>query len=142
MNTKLTFFFGFIALLTVFVVWQGAIASDDVLGSAPSGLPNTQASSATSSIGTDGDDGNANTIFALNPLCTTRIISTTNQEIMLSFTDLVVDGNISSTTLTGGVGILQSASTTVAYDSGIYGCGRVTGFSAGGTTTITGVEME
>ena len=65
--------------------------------------------------------------------CSARIITTVASAIMLSF------GQMSSTTPSGTIGHLQAASTTVAYDSGLYGCGLVTAY-AFSSTTITLTE--
>ena len=51
--------------------------------------------------------------------CQSRIISTTASPIMIGFTD--AKGFVP----TALVGFLQPASTTVAYDAGMYGCGAV-----------------
>ena len=55
-------------------------------------------------------------IIASSTNCAARIISTTASPIMLTFGDQVAAGQ---------TGHLQSASTTVAYDGGIYGCGKM-----------------
>ena len=63
--------------------------------------------------------------------CTSRVITTNGESaIRLSMASL------SSTTLSGSVGNTQLASTTVAYDAGLYGCGFLSVF-AYSTTTIT-----
>lgn len=107
--------------------------------SAPSGLPAYYATSSAHTIGpTIGLNGSlfgTSTVSALRN-CSSRIISTRGESgIMLSFS------TVSSTTLSGSVGFYQAASTTVAYDSGIYGCGYWTAY-AYGTTTITVAEMQ
>lgn len=63
-------------------------------------------------------------------LCASRVISTNNTPIMVALS------SSASTTLSGSVGNWQGASTTVGYDSGLYGCGYWT-FYAYATTTIT-----
>lgn len=83
--------------------------------SAPSGLPATVATTSSIAVGTS----TLSTTLFVPSTCSARIITTVAQPIMLSFSA------ISSTTITQTVGHLQGASTTVAYDSGIYGCGRV-----------------
>ena len=53
------------------------------------------------------------------------------------------DFTVASTTISGSIGLLQSASTTVAYDAGIYGCGRVSVIVGNVTNTdITIVEYR
>lgn len=73
----------------------------------------------------DGED----TIFAANDTCKARVVTTRGDSaIMLSFGDKT-NGDFSSTTLSAGIGHLQAASTTVVYDSGLYGCGRWTAYA-------------
>lgn len=70
--------------------------------------------------------------------CKSRVITTPGTSaIMLSFGDTTGFG---STTISGTAGHLQAASTTVAYDGEIYGCGRWTAF-AWSSTTITVSEF-
>lgn len=81
-------------------------------------------------------------IFAANPQCKARVITTPGTSaIMISFGEPQTPGNISSTTLAGQVGHLQAASTTVEYDSEIYGCGlwRAYGYAS---TTLTVSEFQ
>lgn len=73
-----------------------------------------------------------NTIFSAKNMCSTRVISTVGSPIRLSFD--------SDLTPTINVGILQAASTTVTYQSDVYGCGIVRGF-AEASTTITKTEL-
>lgn len=70
-----------------------------------------------------------------NP-CKSRIVTTNEDAILISFGDVTGFG---STTLAAGVGHYQAGSTTVAYESGIYGCGLMTalGETASGTVTLT-----
>jgi hypothetical protein len=69
--------------------------------------------------------GVAKTIATSTAQCNSRIITVGGaSSLMLVFGD-TSNGDLSSTTLTGTVGHWQAASTTVAYDSGLYGCGRV-----------------
>ena len=68
--------------------------------------------------------------------CKARVVTTRGSSaIMLSFGDTTGFG---STTLSGTAGHLQLASTTVVYDSGLYGCGRMTAFGwSSSTVTIS-----
>lgn len=68
--------------------------------------------------------------------CAARVISTDYQPIRISFASL------SSTTLSTSVGVYQAASTTVAYDASIYGCGYVTVRGLIASTTIQLVETR
>lgn len=112
-------------------------------GSAPSGLPATQINATTTDIGLTGVGLNATgvTIFAAKPNCSARIISVLGTKtIMLSF-DEKNKNDVSSSTLSATVGHPQFGTSTTVYDSGTYGCGRVTGWSSG-TTTITATETN
>lgn len=81
--------------------------------SAPSGLSATASTSpyvlpsrtATTLIGTT--------------TCAARVVSTTDKQVMLTFTDALNESP------TGTYGHMQLASTTVVYDGGQYGCGKV-----------------
>ena len=98
-------------------------------GSAPAGQNATVATTTLSrTVGTS-----QTLLFATSsPACTSRIISTTNGAIYLTFTDAQ---GITPTAITGH---LQLGSTTVAYDSGLYGCDAVRAISAtGGNVTVT-----
>lgn len=88
---------------------------------------------ATSSLATVGPS-NANTVFSKDSGCVSRIITTTGQPIMLSFT--------SSLTPTAQIGHLQAASTTVAYDNGTYGCDQFTAYGYGASTSITVTQLN
>lgn len=83
----------------------------------------------------------ATTIFAekTDGSCKSRVIGTKATPIVILFGD-PTNGNLSSTTLNGTTGFVQGASTTVAYESGIYGCGKWTGYAAA-STTITVSEF-
>lgn len=105
-------------------------------GSAPSGLPAILKIATTTVVGPQSNTE----LFPANPMCASRVISTVNQEITLIFAD-PSNGDVSSTTLSSIVGHVQSASTTNAYDSGIYGCGRMFGH-ASASTTITIAEFR
>jgi hypothetical protein len=107
-------------------------------GSAFTGSAAYLQNATTTAVGPqDGDD----TIFAVNADCKARVVSTLGgSAIMLNFGDPGTDrlSNVSSTTLSGVIGHWQAASTTVAYDSGLYGCGRWTAFSyASQTITVS-----
>ncbi len=91
----------------------------------------------TTSVG----PGNATQLFAQDNACSSRVVTTVAQPVMLSFFD-PTNGDLSSTTLSGTKGFLQAASTTVAYDSGIYGCGRMFAYGFGASTTITTMETQ
>lgn len=90
--------------------------------SAPPGLQadmlNATSSSATLAATT------ATLLFATTTgSCSARVISTGASAIKLTFTDN------KGQRPTGIYGHVQIASTTVAYDSGLFGCGAVYGYS-------------
>lgn len=67
--------------------------------------------------------------------CHSRVITTTGSAIMISFDDVAGHG---STTISGEIGHWQDASTTVAYDSGQYGCGLLSAYGySSSTVTIS-----
>lgn len=75
--------------------------------------------------------------------CKSRVVSTWGgSAIMINFGDPAADrvNNISSTTVSGSIGHWQAASTTVAYDGAIYGCGRWSAY-AYATQTLTVSEF-
>ena len=106
------------------------------LGQATSGLPSTLAIATTTAVGPQVNK----TIFSSNSVCTARVIGTAGSAVMITFGD-PVNGDVSSTTLTSMVGFTQVASTTIGYDSGIYGCGRWSAYGIA-SSTITTTEMR
>jgi hypothetical protein len=101
--------------------------------SAPIGLPASVTNATTSNLQVS--NAGTKTLFATSSGCSARIISTATTSLMLTFTDNL--GQSPSAIF----GVWQAASTTVAYDSGLYGCGLVKGFSFG-TGMITLFETE
>lgn len=127
-----------ISLLTL-VLLLGAIflsITNISFAAAPSGLPSTQTMATSTQVGPQANV----TIDPASANCASRIVGTQAQPIMLIFAD-PTNGDISSTTLSQSRGFIQAASTTVAYDAGIYGCGRMVGYAAA-STTITIVENK
>ena len=104
---------GVFALTAAFSVHNVALAS------APSGLPATVATSSALSA----SSRTAQLLFATSTSCSARVITTTGVTMMLTF------GDNQGKRPTGTYGHLQAASTTIAYDSGLYGCGAVYGYS-------------
>jgi hypothetical protein len=88
--------------------------------SAPAGLGATIASSTLETVSTT-----ATIVAATSTIdCAARIITTSgNSAVMLTFTQQNGD------TPTGSNGVWQAASTTVAYDSGLYGCNAISAYS-------------
>lgn len=75
--------------------------------------------------------------FATSTLCGSRVISTGPLAIRIGFMD--------GATATPSSGHVQAASTTVAYDAQVYGCGRYTAYpmsSDGSTAILTIVESQ
>ena len=111
------------------LVFLGA-GSFTAFGSAPSGLMSIIATSSNPVVGTT-----VLTLFATSS-CNARIITTYANPVMLTFSDYA------GQTPTATFGHLQSASTTVVYDSGIYGCGLVKAYGYTATTAITVSETR
>jgi len=103
----------------------------DAFGSAFTGQASHLQSATTTVVGNQAVP--PKTIFANDTTdsCKARIITTRESAISISFGDTTGFG---STTLTGASGHIQLASTTVAYDSGIYGCGLWTAYGYASTT--------
>ena len=124
---------GLLILLATLVLPSAPIK----LGSAPSGL---QGNVASSTIPLAVGPQEVKTVFSVSGQCNARIISTAGQPIMLSF------ATSSSAALrnkpTATYGLQQAASTTVNYDSGVYGCSEVTAYGANASTTITIIELN
>lgn len=89
---------------------------------------------ATSSLMVVGPQS-ANTLFATST-CTSRVITTYANPVMLTFSEN--QGNVP----TAVYGHLQSASTTVAYDAGLYGCGKMKAYGYTASTSITVTEAR
>lgn len=116
-----------VALVTFIVV------KDNLpVGSAPAGLHATLATTSSITVGI----ANNQTLFTSNNQCTNRVVSTVAKAIMLNF------GLVGNATSSGVVGHLQAASTTTAYDSGLFGCGAVTAYGFDASTTITISEFR
>ena len=118
----LLFVFGIIAIGTV--LWQSYLAIP-IKASAPSGYAATQGSSSQVTL----IEGQVAQVFATST-CVSRIIS------LGGFKNIWVMFKDSETLPSVNVGNLHSASTTVAYDAGIYGCGLWRIYNASATTSI------
>lgn len=106
---------GTLAVVFLVLVVTYFSSNNNALGSAPTGLSATIATSTNPTVGTT-----ALTVFATSS-CAARIITTVASPIMITFSDAF--------TPTATYGHLQAASTTVVYDSGQYGCGSVKVYS-------------
>lgn len=111
-----------LAIIVGMIFLTMTMLTSKVFGSAPSGLPASVASTSAQVIGT------TQRLLVATSSCSSRVISTRTQPMMLTFSDN------QGVTPTATTGILQPASTTVAYDSGQYGCGAVRVISG----TVTG----
>lgn len=126
-------------------------ASPKTLGSAPIGLPASVATVRIIDVGPGMNvllfNGPSSTTPTGN-ICTSRVISTVGKPIMLKFATTseaaIGTGSASSSVpiLWGYAGHVQGASTTVAYDSGIYGCPFVGAYGFDATTSIMITEFR
>ncbi len=136
MKNKTKIVIGILALLCLFI---GGVLfnSYNARASAPSGMATLVASSTVKAIV---GPQNATTLFSANVDCTSRIITTYANPIMLTF---ATSSALASTVEPTGVfGHLQAASTTIAYDSGIYGCGLWQAYGYSASTTISISEFK
>lgn len=110
-----------VALLTLviavatFALVLGSFAPANA--SAPTGLKTTIGTTSVAAV-----TSTASMLFA-SSTCDARIISTQGSAVMLTFSDY------NGARPTASFGHVQAASTTVAYDSGLYGCGAVYAYS-------------
>lgn len=119
---------GIIGVLAVIAVFALSYQYQSQLGGADSG----QAGMATSSTIQIGPQENK-TLFSANSNCANRVITTVASPITISFSTAVPPS--------GMRGVIQAASTTVHYDSDLYGCTAVTAY-AFSSTTITIAEFS
>lgn len=125
MNKQTTYLI-IIALLVGIICGGIMLRSQTVLGSAPSGLPASIASSSLElALG-----GGAQSILNANTTCASRIITSSSSPLRLSFGSTTLGsltptaGQFGTTSITATAGNVQAASTTLVYDSGLYGCGN------------------
>ena len=92
-------------------------------GSAPSGLESIVATSSPFTM--TAAAGNLGlTLFSTSTNCASRIITTGSTSIFFTLFDVATTSVTGTSGLSGPYGHEQAASTTVVYDSGLYGCGR------------------
>ena len=118
-----TFYAGFALAVVVMLAFVGLFFAQTTYGSAPSGL---EASVATTSAFVVGPTDQM--LLATSTNCAARIVATRNSEVQLKFSEFA--GGL----LNGMGGVTQAASTTVAYDGGIYGCGSLHVYSFSSST--------
>lgn len=116
---------GLVAFLLASASWL--LGGTQKLGSASPGLATSVASSSLVSVGPTENLVIANN----NPNCTSRVITTGVSNVLLSFATSTA---AATTSLSVTNGHLQLASTTIAYDGGIYGCGYVGAFAFSSTS--------
>ena len=129
----------FIGILTLFCLLMGGVLFDsyNAKASSPAGMATLIASSTVKAIV---GPSNAITLFSANVDCASRIITTYAQPIMLTFaTSTDLDQVVMPT---GSFGHYQAASTTIAYDSGLYGCGLWQAYGFEASTTISTSEFK
>lgn len=123
-----------LALLAAIALAIGGWATGDKLGGATPGTPSHIATTSLITLGPDEEW----LIFSQTNTCSARIITTESSNIRLGFGTSTY---AASTTVTNATGHLQPASTTVAYDSELYGCGYVVG-QANATTSIRVTQLR
>lgn len=95
---------------------------------AQAAFPNLHARFATTTTKIVGPG--VTTVVTARDTCASRVISTRNGAVLLSFDE--------NTAPSATRGHLQSASTSIAYDSELYGCGPIRAFGYSSTTiTLT-----
>ena len=114
----------FVGVAAAAVIFALRVEPQEVQGSAPSGLQLNLATSSLIAL-----KPTPILVFATSTNCGSRVITSTSTEILIQF------GDIASSTATDIIPFAhkQFSSSTVEYDSGIYGCGawRVQGITAG-----------
>lgn len=129
------------ALIALLIAILGVLTGTQVanLGAETTGVATAAATTSTATV----SGGGVTQLFSESPRCDSRIISTAGEPITLSFGSTSPFGGAQATsTLQQGKGHLQAASTTVAYDSGIYGCGIWIARGNNATTTINLTETR
>jgi len=131
-----------VILLTVVIILALNRPEPRKLGSVQTGFYSTLATSSSVDIGEDSVDVLFPSTASVTDYgtCASRIISTTDALILIQFRASAA----ASTSLQDYVGMSQQgASTTVAYDGGIYGCGAWTVRSGGnGSSTVNIAEFR
>ena len=126
-----------IGLLAVII----SVNTSVTLGSAPSGLPATFATTSTTQVGPSKVSYASSTlvIFVKTTNCASRVISNPDTAIRIWFSNDMFSSTTANPTLS--LGHFQATGTTQVYDSGLYGCGFVNGHSYA-TTTLTISEFN
>jgi hypothetical protein len=109
-----------IGVILALLAYVLGIRENVSVAGAPSGLTATVASTSQIILAANG----VSTLFSTSS-CAARVIATGNSAIMLTFDERV------GTNPSGIVGAWQAASTTAAYDGGLFGCGTMKVYSFG-----------
>ncbi len=119
-----------------------SLSTPNADGAAFTGTASNVRLATTTVVGPQGSAVVKTQVFAANAACKSRVITTNGTSaIRISFKDIPGSGNIGSTTVGATVGHLQLASTTVAYDSEIYGC-STWNIWAWASTTLSVTETQ
>lgn len=102
-----------------------------------SAFPGTGALVASSSRLVFSGSDNTMTLFATTTGCVSRVITTASSSIAFTLRD----GHIPTGQGSGAFGHMQDASTTIAYDSAIWGCGKWTVRPNAAGTVITATDL-
>lgn len=133
---------GVLAVVMLIVLGLFVTNTPEVNGGAFTGTASNVRLATTTTVGPQGSAVVKTQVFAANGACKSRTITTDGTSaIRISFKDIPGSGNIGSTTVGATVGHLQLASTTVAYDSEIYGCGTWNVW-AWASTTLSVTETQ
>jgi len=124
-SLKITSILAIAVLVVGFFYFNQPVSNVESAGYIPSHIQ----SATTTTVGPD----TIVTIFddQVSATCNSRVISTTDSAIMISFGDV---SGFGSTTVSATAGHWQPASTTVAYDSALYGCGLYSAYGYSSTT--------
>lgn len=121
----------FIGIIVGILALLGVNTANNINLGSSGGVTSTVATSTFQAV----TAGTAKRLFATSTLCSARIITTQAGAIKLTFSDFLGQRP------TGINGHIQTASTTVAYDSKIYGCNTVWVYPYG-TDTLTITETR
>lgn len=140
---KILLTFALVFTLFISMFWMASQQMKNAQKLPGSALNGIQAVLATTSTINIGPGTNKNMLFVENSVCTSRVISTGPNAIMLSFTRANL-ANTATTTANPGptIGFQQLASTTVVYDSGVWGCPAVSAYGFVASTTATISEFQ
>lgn len=115
MNTLTKTLVSVVAIAAIAVIAVFGQVAFTAFGAAPSGLPATVGTSTTRHLVA----ATPTLVFPTSTNCAARVITTASSSVQISFSD--VQSLVPSET----AGHIQTGSSTVAYDSGIYGCNAV-----------------